>query len=141
VRKVAAAECEPQQTNMPAARQIIAVHATRIRKKDGQCSQFERLFVTSLTPEQATTQRLAQIIRRHWGIENRHHWRKDACWGEDKNCRVRTPNIACALALLRSALLLPALTAKAQNLIDLTERCAQSKRLSRSLLDKRTFCW
>jgi hypothetical protein len=45
------------------------------------------------------------LIRNHWGgIENRNHWRKDACWGEDRT-RSRNRNIVGALALLRNALL------------------------------------
>jgi hypothetical protein len=37
-------------------------------------------------------------------VENRNHWRKDACWGED-HTRSRNPTIVGALALLRNALL------------------------------------
>jgi hypothetical protein len=36
--------------------------------------------------------------------ENIVHWRRDVIGGEDK-CRLQDPNSACALALLRTALL------------------------------------
>jgi len=41
-------------------------------------------------------------------VENPNHWRRDALWGEDR-CRLRNPNAACVLALLRTALLRPVL--------------------------------
>lgn len=126
---------------MPAVRQAVAVHATRTIKKTGATSAFQRLFITSLTRQEADAHRLGQIIRDHWGIENRNHWRRDACWGEDTRCRIRKANAACALALLRSALLLPALTAGACNLPDLAERCAASRRYALNLLNKRHFHW
>ena len=126
---------------MPAVRQAVAVHATRTIKKTGTTSTFQRLFITSLTAQEADAQRLGRIIRAHWGIENRNHWRRDACWGEDTRCRLRNANAACALALLRSALLLPALTGFAPTLPDLAERCAGSRRYAMNLLNKRHFAW
>ena len=141
VRAVAAAPCEPEQTGMPAVRQAVAVHATRTIKKTAETSHFQRLFITSLTPQEADAQQLGRIIRGHWGIENRNHWRRDACWGEDSRCRMRNANAACALALLRSALLLPALTSGARNLPDVAERCAGNRRFSLNLLNKRHFDW
>ena len=46
------------------------------------------------------------LTRGHWGgVENRNHWRKDACLFEDK-IRSRNPNIVGALILMRNALLL-----------------------------------
>jgi hypothetical protein len=45
------------------------------------------------------------LVRGHWaGVENRNHWRRDACWLEDRT-RSRNPNIVGALALMRNALL------------------------------------
>ena len=50
--------------------------------------------------------RLAQTCRRYWSVENKNHWKRDAVWREDRS-RVRNPNIAQALALIRCALLTP----------------------------------
>lgn len=141
VRAIAAAPCEPEQTGMPAIRQAVAVHATRTIKKSGTTTQFQRLFITSLTVREADAERLGSLIRGHWGIENRNHWRRDACWGEDTRCRLRNANAACALALLRSALLLPALTAPIRQLTALAEHCAGSRRYAMNLLNKRHFHW
>jgi len=141
VRALASAPCEPEQTGMPAVRQGVAVRAKRTIQKSGETSDFQRLFMTRLTEQEADVHRLGRIIRNHWGIENRNHWRRDACWGEDTRCRLRNANAACAPALMRSALLLPALTAEARNLPDLAERCARSYRYSLNLLNKRHFHW
>jgi hypothetical protein len=43
-------------------------------------------------------------VRGHWSVENPNHWRRDALWKEDQ-CRLRSPNSACALALLRTTLI------------------------------------
>ncbi len=59
---------------------------------------------TSLSPEQATARDLADIMRGHWGIENKGHWRRDALMGEDKH-RLRAGNAPQNTALLRSAVL------------------------------------
>jgi hypothetical protein len=119
----------------------VVVRTARTRKKTGETSRFERLFITSLTPDEADAPRVARLIRDHWGIENRNHWRRDACWGEDSRCRVRNSRTACALALLRSALLLPALTAGLPSLNALADRCAASYRYALSLLRMRDFHW
>lgn len=126
---------------MPAVRQAVAVNATRTAKKTGETSQFQRLFVTSLTAKEANAERLGHFIREHWGIENRNHWRRDACWGEDSRCRLRNVNAASTLALLRSALLLPALAGKTTKLPELAEACAGSRRYAMNLLNKRHFNW
>jgi predicted transposase YbfD/YdcC len=39
--------------------------------------------VTSLTAQQATPEMIGRLIRRHWGIENKIHWVRDAVWRED----------------------------------------------------------
>lgn len=39
--------------------------------------------VTSLTTGQAGPEVIAQLIRQHWGIENKIHWVRDTVWRED----------------------------------------------------------
>lgn len=41
------------------------------------CTQEWAYGITSLTLSQANPQRLLQLIRDHWAIENRLHWRRD----------------------------------------------------------------
>src|SRR5258708_40265992 len=58
----------------------------------------------SLSQKHCAPQRLAQLIRAHWAVENRLHWRRDATLGEDR-CGVRYPPVAQMLAVLNSAVL------------------------------------
>jgi len=59
---------------------------------------------TSLSPKRCSPQQLAQVIRAHWAVENRLHWRRDATLGEDR-CGVRLPPVAQLLAVLNTVVL------------------------------------
>jgi predicted transposase YbfD/YdcC len=59
---------------------------------------------TSLSHQRCGPQRLSQLIRAHWAVENRLHWRRDATLGEDR-CGVRFPPVAQMLAVLNSVVL------------------------------------
>ena len=63
-----------------------------------------RDFVTSLDPAQTTPQRFYEIIRSHWSVENKNHWKRDAQWVEDTP-RHHSCHTAQVLAILRGALL------------------------------------
>jgi predicted transposase YbfD/YdcC len=52
----------------------------------------------------ASAQRLLELVRDHWSIENRLHWRRDVTLRED-HCRVRKGNAPRVLAVLNSFLL------------------------------------
>lgn len=60
--------------------------------------------LTSLPPAQASPAHLLAYVQRHWYIENRCHWRRDATLREDA-CTVRQPPVAIILAVLNSAIL------------------------------------
>lgn len=60
--------------------------------------------LTSLSPQQASPAQLLAYVQRHWHIENRCHWRRDATLREDA-CTVRQPWVATILAVLNSAIL------------------------------------
>ena len=59
---------------------------------------------TSLTPQAASPLRLLALLRAHWEIENRNHWRRDATLGEDA-CTVTVAGGALILAALNNAIL------------------------------------
>jgi len=63
----------------------------------GQKSREVREFISSLPPE---VERLAELIRGHWGIENRLHWSLDVTFHED-NSRIREGHGPENAALLR----------------------------------------
>jgi hypothetical protein len=62
------------------------------------------LSCATRTPKRCGPQRLSQVIRAHWAVENRLHWRRDATLGEDR-CGVRLPPVAQMLAVLNSVVL------------------------------------
>ena len=57
--------------------------------------------VTSLRPERATPKRLLELVRGHWGIENKLHWVRDVTFDEDRS-QVRCGNIPHIMAALRN---------------------------------------
>ena len=60
--------------------------------------------LTSLSPAHASAQRLLDLVREHWAIENRLHWRRDVTVRED-HCQVRKGDAPRVLAVLNSFLL------------------------------------
>jgi len=69
-----------------------------------KCTQQIVYGFTSLTPQQASPQRLLELIRDHWAIENKLHYRRDVTLREDA-CQVRKGQAPRTLAILNSFLL------------------------------------
>ncbi|GAC1500143.1 MAG: ISAs1-like element ISCbu1 family transposase [Ktedonobacteraceae bacterium] len=69
-----------------------------------KCTQEYVYGITSLTPKQAGPLRLLEVIRDHWSIENRLHYRRDVTLAEDA-CQVRKGSAPHALATLNSFVL------------------------------------
>lgn len=63
----------------PGAQAVVAVR--RRREVDGIASEDWRYVLSSLRPEQP--ERLAHVIRGHWGVENGLHWSLDVGFCED----------------------------------------------------------
>jgi predicted transposase YbfD/YdcC len=57
--------------------------------------------VTSLGPERATPERLLELVRGQWQIENKSHWVRDVTFDEDRS-QVRCGNIPHIMAALRN---------------------------------------
>lgn len=60
--------------------------------------------LTSLPPEMASPPQLLAYVQKHWRIENRCHWRRDATLGEDA-CTIRHAHVATVLSVLNCAIL------------------------------------
>jgi predicted transposase YbfD/YdcC len=69
----------------------------RVREIDGKisCETAYYLLSAPLSPE-----RLNEVVRAHWGVENRLHWRLDVVLNEDQD-RSRLGNAPHNLAVLR----------------------------------------
>src|SRR5712691_2629661 len=60
--------------------------------------------VTSLSPERGTPERLLELVRSHWQIENKSHWVRDVTFDEDRS-QVRCGNIPQVMAALRNTVI------------------------------------
>lgn len=91
----------PEQMNFPHVAQLARVD--RIRELANGRQAVETVWlITSLTLEQAAAERLLELARQYWSIENGTHYRLDVSGGEDR-CRGRPPVAATTLGLLRRA--------------------------------------
>lgn len=77
---------------------------TRERTVRGVTTVEVEYAMTSLKPEQADAERLAGLVREHWGIENALHYVRDVTLGEDAS-RVRKGSAPQVMAALRNALI------------------------------------
>jgi len=84
----------------PGVAQVLKLERTTYRA--GNETHEVHFAITSLSPSRASPDRLLQLWRGHWGIENREHWPRDTHWREDK-CRVRQGRGAHSLAAFRNA--------------------------------------
>ncbi|MEH0542416.1 ISAs1 family transposase [Streptomyces sp. B21-105] len=84
----------------PHAVQAIEVKRRRTSRTTDETTIKTIYAVTSLTPEQATPERIAELIRRHWQVEALHHVR-DVTFAEDTS-RVRTGSAPRAMVTLRN---------------------------------------
>ena len=74
--------------DVPHVGQVFLIERESIEKKTGEYSREIALGITSLTPQEATPQRVLAVNRGHWSIESVHYlinWNYD----EDRN-RIRT---------------------------------------------------
>lgn len=77
---------------------------TRTVSEDDQQRQEVVYGLTSLPPRRADAARLLALVRAHWHIENRLHWRRDVTLGEDHS-QVRKGQAPRIQALLNSFVL------------------------------------
>ncbi len=56
-------------------------------------------------PAEADPEQVLTMVRRHWHLENRVHWRRDVTLGED-GCQVKQRTAAQVLATLNNVVLM-----------------------------------
>jgi hypothetical protein len=86
----------------PHALQLARVDRER-HLKNGKIETETIWLITSLSPEEASAERLLELARAYWGIENGTHRPLDTVSDEDR-CRVRHPVAATVLGLFRRLL-------------------------------------
>src|SRR5207248_1913977 len=72
--------------------------------KTGQKRTEIHYGFTTLSPRKAGPERVSDLIRAYWAIENRLHYRRDVTLGEDA-CQVRSKHAPHVLATLNNAVL------------------------------------
>jgi predicted transposase YbfD/YdcC len=82
--------------------QVCCIQRTRTRK--GVTSRETNYAITSLNPAKADAQRLQEIWRGHWGIENRSHYVRDVTMKEDAS-QVRSGSAPEVMAALRNVVI------------------------------------
>ena len=99
-RKIAVSAEVAPHLEWPGAAQVARIERTR--EIGGKVSIEIAYIVTSLTAAEASPERLLELSRNHWAIENRLHYVRDVTFNEDR-CRVRSG--ARALAAIRNLVL------------------------------------
>ncbi len=95
---------DPKTLGLAGVAQVVRIrcHTQEVRKGQGiKETDDVRFAVTTYWPEEAGPQRLLELARDHWSIENGQHSRRDRTQDEDR-CSVRDPAAARHLSLFRS---------------------------------------
>ena len=123
------------------AQSVVRAERKVTNKKSGEETFGVRHYISSLAlpgravagSGRASPARFAKLVRGHWTVENNIHWLRDAVGFEDR-CRSHDANAACALALLRTALLAPIRAAGHLSLTKAMEDFAKTPRLAMAIL-------
>ena len=78
-----------------------AAQLTRVVTKAGKTTTEVVYLITTLSPAKASPQRLLDLVRGHWRIENGLHYVRDVSFREDRS-GLRTGNAPHILAALRN---------------------------------------
>jgi predicted transposase YbfD/YdcC len=100
-RNITTSEALMGYSDWPGLAQVFALGRHVITQKTTE----ERVDVvyggTSLNSERGTPERLLDLVRSHWQIENKSHWVRDVTFDEDRS-QVRCGNIPQVMAALRN---------------------------------------
>jgi predicted transposase YbfD/YdcC len=99
--KVTSALSDYLQRDWPGVAQVAQLTRTVTTKKTGKTTVEVVYLITTLSREQAPPERLLELVRGHWSIENSSHYVRDVTFLEDRS-RLRTGNAPQILAALRN---------------------------------------
>jgi predicted transposase YbfD/YdcC len=87
--------------DFPHATQVAKIVRHRTDKRTGRRSRETVYVLTDLTSKEASPQRIAEIVRSQWTIENRLHFVRDVTFAEDAST-IRTGHGPDNMATLRN---------------------------------------
>jgi predicted transposase YbfD/YdcC len=91
----------PSELRFPHVGQVFLIERTVTVK--GKTSYQAMLYVTSLTPDQASPADLLAYVRGHWTVESLH-WVRDVVFAEDAS-QIRTGNASRVMATIRNTVI------------------------------------
>ena len=100
-RTLTAVVDETDYLDWPAVVQVLKIERRAQFLRTGAWRHETSYAITSLTPERASSQRLLELTRLHWGIENGLHYRRDVTLREDQT-RISHRQQAEVMAVLNS---------------------------------------
>jgi len=86
------------QLQWPDLSQVFTIRSERLECRTQKRTSKRHYGITSLPPVQADAERLLELTRGHWAIENGLHYRRDVTFRED-SCRMKSYPAAEALAV------------------------------------------
>ena len=104
IRTLTASALLADYVNWPGAYWVLQRTCQRQILKTGRQSQEVTYGITSLEPSRASLERVEQLWRGHWTIENKVHYVRDVTLGED-TCLVHRGQAPHVLAALRNGVL------------------------------------
>jgi predicted transposase YbfD/YdcC len=91
-------------SDWPGLEQVFQLTRRTTIKKTEKVREETVYGITSLTPQQADSARLLELVRCHWHIENMSHWVRDVTFDEDRS-QVRCGNIPQVMAAIRNTVI------------------------------------
>ncbi len=88
----------------PVLQQVFRLDRKTVILKTGEVRQETVYGLTSLSFIRAGADRLLQLTRVHWQIENRSHWVRDVTFGEDRS-QVRKGTLPQMMAAWRNVVI------------------------------------
>ena len=89
------------EIEFPHLQQVFRITRQSEQVKTGKISNQTIYGITSLPVEEYSANQLMELVRKHWGIENGLHYRRDVTFKEDA-CRQTTSNGGRVLAILNN---------------------------------------
>ncbi len=82
----------------------VEMHKITINKKTGERSEETSFYITSIAAAYDSTQRIYEVLRAHWRVENNLHYMLDVFWHQDR-MRASDPHYLANCSMLNKTAL------------------------------------